>query len=78
MLLYLGPSEKKKNTFGIAKTCHDEYEATSREELAKYVQELENNKQAVIKCVTPKLNVMDIFQTMEEVQEAVSMHVVIY
>jgi hypothetical protein len=79
MLLDLEPSEKK-NTFDIAKTCHDEYEATPKEELAKYVQEPEDmtNKQAVVKCVTPKSKVMDIFQTMEKVQEAVSIYVAIH
>jgi hypothetical protein len=73
MLTNLEPGEKK-NTFDITKTCCDKYEATPKEELAEYVQELEDttNKQAVVKCVTPKSKVMDIFQTMEKVQEAVS------
>jgi hypothetical protein len=70
--------QKKKNAFDIVKTCCDKYEATPKEELAEYIQELENNKQAVVKHVTPKLKVMDIFQTMQKVREAVSMHVAIY
>jgi hypothetical protein len=80
MLLDLEPGEKKKNTFNVTKTCHDKYEATPKEELAEYVLELEEtkNKEAVAKRVTPKSKVMDIFQTIEKVQEAVSIHVVIH